>query len=97
MKRVLTTFVALSLAAPVAAQSAKETDCGHQASVVSAVQAARLQRVSERKVADQVKGAWPDRYNAVVPLVTPWVYQMKMSDVKSADLGAAWKELCLQQ
>ena len=97
MKRMMTALAALTLAGPLAAQTAKETDCGYQASVVSAVQAARLERIKERKVADHVTGDWPDRYNAVVPLVTPWVYQMKMGDVKTADLGGAWKELCLQQ
>lgn len=100
MSRLFPTLLALSLATPVAAQTAQETDCGYQADVVAAVQAARLERVGERRVAAHINGTetgWPEKYDAVIPLVTPWVYQMKMSDVRSGDLGAAWKEACLAQ
>jgi hypothetical protein len=85
-------------AAPVLAQTAKETDCGYQADVVNAVRQARLSRVKERKVAAHVQEtapSWPEKYSAIVPLVTPWVYEMKMRDVKANDLGAAWKEMCM--
>ncbi|QUJ75195.1 hypothetical protein KDD17_09170 [Sulfitobacter albidus] len=100
MFRFAPILVALTLAVPATAQTAKQTDCGYQADVVAAVQAARIDRVGERKVAAHIGGtdtAWPDKYDAVIPLVTPWVYQMKMSEVRSSDLGAAWKEVCLSQ
>jgi hypothetical protein len=90
----------LATAAPVLAQTAKETDCTYQADVVEAVRQARIERVKERKVAAHVEAtapSWPEKYNAVVPLVAPWVYEMKMSDVKANDLGAAWKEMCMGQ
>jgi len=29
--------------------------------------------------------------------VTPWVYGMKMAEVKTADLRAAWAEMCNAQ
>jgi hypothetical protein len=99
MVRVQSVLVCLGLAGPAAAAS-KAEDCGYQADVVAAVQAARLARVGERKVAAHITGTapdWPEKYNAVVPLVTPLVYGMKMGEVRSADLAAAWKELCLQQ
>ena len=57
-------------------------------------------RLGLRKVPDHVAEAapeWPEKYNAVIPLVTPWVYGMKMAEVKASDLSAAWKELCLSQ
>ena len=79
MTRITRVLVVLSLGSPLSAQSAKETDGSHQGAVVSAVQSARLERVGERRVAAHVAGTaptWPERYNAVVPLVTPWVYQM---------------------
>ncbi len=88
----------LATAAPVLAQTAKETDCTYQADVVEAVRQARIERVKERKVPAHVQAAapgWPEKYNAVVPLVAPWVYEMKMADVKANDLGAAWKEMCM--
>ena len=99
MLRVMSVVVCVALAAPVAAAS-KVEDCGYQEEVVAAVQAARVARVGERKIAKHVADSapdWPEKYNAVVPLVTPWVYGMKRSEVRKADLAAAWKELCLQQ
>ncbi|UWR27468.1 hypothetical protein K3757_05890 [Sulfitobacter sp. S223] len=100
MIRVLSVVACAALAAPAVAATAKEKDCGYQGDVVSAVQGARVARVKERKVAAHVADAapeWPEKYNAVIPLVTPWVYGLTMAEVKSADLGAAWKEQCLAQ
>ncbi len=84
---------------PSFAQSKKEIDCGHQAAVVGAVRQARIERVKEREVPAYVAefATWPKSYNTAVPLVTPWVYEMKMRDVKKDDLAAAWNELCLAQ
>lgn len=96
MAAVLTT----GFGAPVWAQSAdKKTSCGYQADVVSAIQQARLDRVRERKVREHVleNATWPENYNTAIPLLTPWVYEMKMRDVRNNDLAAAWTELCLQQ
>jgi len=96
---ILSVVLAVSAMAgtEAAANAAKELDCKRQANVVSGVQQARLGRVPERKVYDLVAAAatWPEAYNKVIPLVTPWVYEMKMKDVKSQNLAAAWKELCL--
>jgi len=89
----------LATATPVLAQS-KEESCGYQADVVAAIQQARLDRVRERDVPDAIAAtnpAWPDNYNAAIPLITPWVYEKKMRIIRKEDLGAAWKELCLQQ
>ncbi|MEP1766239.1 MAG: hypothetical protein ABJJ53_06295 [Sulfitobacter sp.] len=100
MIRVLSVVFCAALAAPVGADTAKEMDCGYQGDVVAAVQAARIARVKEKKVPKYVAEATPDlpeKYSAVVPLVTPWVYGMKMAEVKAADLAGAWKELCLTQ
>ncbi|MGC1495894.1 MAG: hypothetical protein WA790_08795 [Sulfitobacter sp.] len=84
---------------PSLAASKKATDCGHQAAVVGAVQKARIDRVKERQVPEHVAAlaTWPESYNTAIPLVTPWVYEMKMRDVKKQDLAAAWNELCLAQ
>lgn len=100
MIRVMSLIACAALASPVVAATAKEKDCGYQGDVVAAVQAARVARVGERKVPAYVAKNAPDlpeKYNAVVPLVTPWVYSMNMAEVKSADLAGAWKELCLTQ
>ena len=95
-------ILALAVAAwgwPADAASEKEVDCGYQAAVVGAVQKARIERIGERKVPDYVKpkATWPDRYNTAIPLVTPWVYEMRMRDVRTKDLAAAWNEMCLAQ
>jgi len=100
MIRLLSVVVCVALAAPVLADTAKEVDCGYQGDVVGAVQAARIARVKEKDVPDFVAEATPDlpeKYSAVVPLVTPWVYGMKRGELKDADLSAAWAELCLTQ
>ena len=88
------------LATPLAAAETKEQSCQYQADVVAAVQQARLDRVKERDVPKAVSDTaptWPESYNAAVPLITPWVYDQKMRDVRKKDLGAAWLELCLLQ
>ena len=92
MIRVLSAVLCVAAASPAFADAAKEKDCGYQGDVVAAVQAARVARVGERNAPE-----WPEKYNAVVPLVAPWIYGMPMADVKTADLSAAWQELCLTQ
>ena len=99
MRVLIIAALVAGVMSPVQAASKKVNDCGFQANVVGAVQRARIARVKERKVGETVLAAatWPERYNAVIPLVTPWVYEMKMRDVKTQDLSAAWKEMCLAQ
>ncbi|MFD2738413.1 hypothetical protein ACFSUD_02410 [Sulfitobacter aestuarii] len=88
----------MSVSADVA-WAGKVQDCAHQASVVAAVRQARLERVEERQVEAylQAGASWPAAYNPAIPLVTPWVYGMKLRDVKANDLAAAWREMCLAQ
>lgn len=96
----LTLAAALTLGAfatPTLAASKKQ-DCTHQANVVGAVQAARLARVSERKVADAILAGdvtWPERYNNAIPLFAGEVYKIKMRDLKKTDLRAEWLQTCL--
>ncbi|MCX7560854.1 hypothetical protein OS190_14855 [Sulfitobacter sp. F26204] len=102
MKRflVMAVVAASSLGGIARAQdNAKVESCGHQATVVAAIQQARLDRVKERKVHEHVlaKATWPENFNTAIPLLTPWVYEMKMRDIREKDLAAAWTELCLQQ
>ncbi|MFK7835372.1 MAG: hypothetical protein AB8B60_04065 [Sulfitobacter sp.] len=101
MRLGLATVMALGMVAPIGAEASsdKAVSCGHQAEVVAAIQQARLDRVKERKVQAHVmeNATWPDNFNTAIPLLTPWVYEMKMRDVREADLAAAWTELCLAQ
>ena len=92
-RTILAALAAMSMAVsgPALAASKKEDSCMHQAAVVAAVQQARLDRVKEREVPAA------ESFNTAIPLVTPWVYEMKMRDVKKNDLSAAWKEMCLAQ
>ncbi len=80
------------------AVTAKEQDCIYQAQVVEAVRQARIARVEERLVPDVIMAgepSWPEKYNAVISLVAPWVYEME--DITSQDPATAWKEACLSQ
>lgn len=102
--RVLTTLGLLGCVAfqagPAFAASQKEQDCAYQGEVVEAIRQARIARVKERQVAAHIAAtepSWPENYNTAIPLITPWVYEMKRRDVKSQDLAAGWVELCLQQ
>ena len=100
MKRFSFGLVLVALALPAAAQDEKAQSCGYQAQVVSAVQQARLDRVKESDVPQAVADTdpeWPANFNAAIPLVAPWVYDLPMKDVREQDLGEAWNELCLQQ
>lgn len=77
-----------------------EKECGIQARLIAAIQQARLDRVPERKVQEHLLAQgpdWPENYNAVIPIVTPWVYEQKRRTIRNQDLSAAWKEQCLLQ
>lgn len=93
-------LAAVLLAAPAYAADSKQQSCQYQADVVKAIQQARLDKVKERDVPGAVAAGnptWPENYNAAIPLITPWVYQQKMRDVRNKDLGQAWMELCVKQ
>ena len=88
------------MAGPLWAADSKAVSCDYQAQVVGAIQQARLDKVKERDVPKHIADSnptWPENYSAAIPIMTPWVYQQKMRDVKKKDLAAAWKELCLKQ
>lgn len=99
------TLIALIAAGPVVAQEtdgdlSKEASCGYQADVVAAVQQARRDRVSERKVPEAIAATnptWPENFNNAIPLIAPWVYEQKMKVIRKEDLAATWRELCMQQ
>jgi len=100
MKKLLgLAALAVVVSSPTFAASQKETDCFYQASVVAAVQNARLKRVSEGEVAGTVMATadWPERYSDAIPLITPWVYEMKMGDLRKENLAAAWQQMCMAQ
>ncbi len=94
------TILACLLATPSFAAVDKEESCGYQAEVVAAIQQARLDRVREREVPAAIAATnptWPENYNAAIPHMTPWVYEMKRRVIRNEDLSAVWNELCLQQ
>lgn len=99
VRNVILVVCMAGLATPaMAATAAKTEDCGLQGQVVSAVQQARLAKVSERKVNAHVlagENTWPERYNNMIPLVSPWVYDQKRKDIAEKDLGAVWNDVCL--
>ncbi len=83
----------------VSAQSKKEQDCGYQADVAGAVQKARLDGVSEKKVRAAIEAsnpAWPDRYSNAIPVFAAQIYQIKKRDLKKIDLRAEWMDTCMK-
>lgn len=100
MTRFALILATAAFTTPAFAQDSQEETCGYQAQVVAAVQAARLERVSERDVQGHILASspeWPEKYNNAIPLITPWVYEQKRRVIRNEDLSAAWSELCLQQ
>jgi hypothetical protein len=97
----MTFALVLGLSMPIgaAAQSDKEVSCTHQAAVVGAVQQARLDNVAQDAVQAHVAeaAAWPEKFNAIIPIVTPWVYELPAEDLQSNDLSQVWNEGCLNQ
>ena len=99
MTRFALILATAAFATPAFAEDKEET-CGYQAQVVTAIQAARRDRVAERNVRDHILAqspTWPEKYNNAIPLITPWVYEQKRRVIRDEDLGAGWNELCLQQ
>ena len=77
------------LATPVFASETKEESCGFQADLVAAIQQARKDNVKERDVPEAIAAtnpAWPDNYNAAIPLLAPWVYEQKRRVIRKEDL-----------
>ncbi len=102
MIRFIALLVAGLLALPVdaVAQNDKAQSCEYQSQVVAAIQAARLDRVRERDVAQAIADSdpdWPESYNNAIPLIAPWIYEQPMKIIRNEDLPAAWLEQCLQQ
>lgn len=95
-------FVGLVASASVAHAGApsKAEDCGYQSQVVAAIQAARLERVKEAKVAEHIAATnpeWPERYNKAISILSGPIYDLKRRDLKLVDLGTQWKDTCLAQ
>ena len=87
----------LSLAAPVVAQS-KEDSCARQAKVVSAIQQARLDRVSKDDVVPKLMAAnpdWPAAMEQAMPAIVEWIYSQRRRDLRKVNLGAASQAQCL--
>ncbi len=93
-------ILACLLSTPAFAAETKAQSCGYQADIVAAIQKARLDRVKERNVPAAIAAtnpAWPENYNAAIPLITPWVYEKKRKVLKKENLSAVWTEMCMAQ
>ncbi|WP_299670644.1 hypothetical protein [uncultured Roseobacter sp.] len=90
---------ALALTAvPALAQSEKEVSCGYQADVVGAIKQARLDGVKERELPAALSkdAPWPEKYNNIIPLLAPAIYEKKRADLKKEDLKGWWYQECLK-
>ncbi|WP_187429602.1 hypothetical protein ROLI_024930 [Roseobacter fucihabitans] len=82
---------------PALAQSEKEVSCTYQAQVVGAIKQARLDRVPERKLQATLaeSATWPEKYNNIIPIVAPSIYEKKRRDLRDEDLAGWWQEQCM--
>ncbi|ABG31410.1 hypothetical protein CEP88_18735 [Roseobacter denitrificans] len=100
MLRLSLAVLLACIAVPVLADAEKAESCGFQAQVVSAIQQARLDNVKERNVEKTILAsdpAWPANYSNAIPLITPWVYELPMKQVRDNDLSEIWNQNCLGQ
>ena len=84
-------------AAPVFAKSAAES-CSFQASVVGAIQTARLNRVPKNDVVPTLLSAnpsWPKAMEQAMPALVDWIYDQRRRDLKDVDLGAVSEQQCI--
>ncbi|WP_417674770.1 hypothetical protein [Pseudodonghicola sp.] len=88
----------LPAGAEEAAAVTKEAVCGYEAQVMAAVQKARLDKVAQENVADHIAAGpvtWPEQYNAAIPGMVDYIYQVTRGDLKKNDFGAIWNQQCL--
>ncbi len=87
------------VAAPLAAQeSSKEETCALQASVVGAIQQARLDRVKQDEVVPTLIAAnpdWPDAMADAMPALVGWIYGQKRRDLRKVSLAEVSEQQCL--
>jgi hypothetical protein len=98
MLRLALSLTIAVLAIPVTAQtSEKEIDCGHQADVAAAIVQARLDRVAERKLPEELAktATWPEKYNVLIPIFAPHFYNQKRGELKDQDIRGATFEQCM--
>lgn len=91
-------FAATLLATPLLAADSDKESCAHQADIVAAIQQARLDNVAQADVGQTILSnapTWPENYNAAIPVITPWVYEQKLEDLRDQDLAEIWMEMCL--
>lgn len=96
--RLLAIAVFLCAGAP-AAFADKASECKLQGEVMSAVQQARLDRVSKDSAPDKIVADnpdWPEGLSTALPALVEYVYGLKRRDLKNADLGAAAEASCLE-
>ncbi|MCD9148637.1 hypothetical protein [Pseudophaeobacter flagellatus] len=94
----ITLAVAL-LAAPAYAAENKEDSCKYQGQVMAAVQAARLDRVSQADVEQVILDSnpeWPEQYSKAIPQLTGHIYAMKRRDLKATEFGPLMEQQCLE-
>ncbi|MBI6629872.1 hypothetical protein JAO82_08240 [Pontibaca sp. S1109L] len=86
------------LVTPALATGSDKESCAHQADIVAAIQQARLNNVAEADVGQTILAdppTWPENYNAAIPVITPWVYEQNLDELRDQDLAAIWNEMCL--
>ncbi|MDK3019470.1 hypothetical protein [Pseudodonghicola flavimaris] len=89
---------ALALPALAEQELSKEESCGYEGQVMAAVQQARLDRVAQDKVAAHIAAGnpgWPAQFNAAIPGMADYIYQLRRKDLRGNDFGAIWKDQCI--
>ncbi len=97
LRLVLSLMLCVTAMPSFAQTSDKEIDCGHQADVAAAIVEARLNRVAERKLPEELAktATWPEKYNVLIPIFAPHFYEQKRGDLESQDIRGSTFEQCM--
>ncbi len=98
MRRLAIILSLTMISTPAFAEAEKQEVCGHQGDIASAISEARVNGVREKRVEKKILAddpTWPANYNKAIPTLASWVYQLDINQVKQNDLGAIWKQQCL--
>jgi DNA-binding transcriptional regulator YdaS (Cro superfamily) len=88
----------VAVSGPALAQSEKDRTCEIQGNLMAAIQQARLQGVSQEKLAPTIKARNPGLTPAVVetiPALGQHVYAIELAELRKVKLGAVTRAQCL--
>ena len=98
MFRYFGMVVAFMVTVPAIAETEKEINCGYQADVVEAIKQARIGGVAQEDLSTTLaaNAGWPDKYNNIIPILAPSIYEKSPEQLAEEDLASWWRGECMK-